>query len=111
MGVGEHLASNLNVTDIEHLDNYFIFYTERQINDFAIRWFQTRAAFTFDAQKRALPEFISNTGTSSYVFMDMHMFAFMSDTTMDGIQYSKLMIRVDDPDDHSLIDAIANKLQ
>ena len=39
MGVGEHLASNLNVTDIEHLDNYFIFYTERQINDFAIRWF------------------------------------------------------------------------
>ena len=110
MGLGDHIATNLNVTDIEHLDNYFVFYTERYLEG-AIRRFQTRAAFTYDDHKSEIPEFLSTDYTTSYAFMDMHMFAFMSDTTMDGIQYSKLMVRVDDPDDHNVIDSIADKLQ
>ena len=43
--------------------------------------------------------------------MNMPMYAMMADCAMDELEYSRLMIRVDDPDDHAFIDQLAEALE
>ena len=65
-------------------------------------YYQERVIFTV-SQK---PDF--GTGGIDWFFLNLPIFSYMTEIPLDEIAYLYLIVRVTDPEDYDLIDAIAN---
>ena len=49
-------------------------------------------------------------GEFDFMFLNIPMFLYMTEISMDEVAWRYLLIRVKDPEDHALIDEIADAL-
>ena len=67
-------------------------------------YYQERVIWTLKEQ----PDYAE--GDFDFMFLNIPMFLYMTEMSMDEVAWRYLLIRVKDPEDHALIDEIADAL-